>query len=144
MKHADLRSIAHNVAASLGGGCSFLIGVYDLDISAATKEAPGGEITVDFLRGTVSGVPLSSPVAKAAELVPAALPALCEKHGISISAFSEMKARYWSTPQGIRFVVNVVDQSGHATETEYGGYDGQRTKVLDATGQLRPKPIDRM
>jgi hypothetical protein len=144
MKHDDLRSIAHNVAASLADGCSFLIGVYDLDVSAAAKHSPRGEIIVDFLRGTVSGAAPSSPLAKAAALFPAALPALCEKHGVSVSAFCEMTARYWATPQGARFVVNVVDQSGHATETEYGGPEGQRTKILDASGRLRPKPISRM
>ena len=28
-----------------------------------------------------------------------------------------------------------------ATEIEYGDYDAQRTKALDAGGGLRPKPI---
>ena len=143
MKHDELRSIAHNAAASLASGCSFLIGVYDLDVLAAVRQSSDGQVTVDFLRGTASGVPLSSPLAKAVALFPAALPALCEKHGISTSAFSEMTARYWGTPQGIRFTVSLVDQSGRATETEYGGYEGQRTKVLDVAGRLRPKSIRR-
>jgi hypothetical protein len=141
MKHDQLRSIAHNAAASLASGCSFLIGVYDLDMLTAARKSPEGKVSVDFLRGTVSGAPPSSPLAKAVALFPAALPALCEKHGIPISAFNEMTARYWATPQGIRFTVSIVDQSGRATETEYGGYDGQRTKVLDAAGRLRPKSI---
>jgi hypothetical protein len=143
MKHDELRSVAHNAATSLAGGCSFLIGVYDLDVLAAAIQSPEGEVTVDFLRGTVSGAPSSSPLAKAVALFPAALPALCAKHGISASAFNEMTARYWATPQGIRFTVNVADQSGRATEADYGDYDGQRTKALDAVGRLRPKSIRR-
>lgn len=143
MKHDDLRSVAHNAAASLAGGCSFLIGVYDLDVLAAARQSPAGEVTVDFLRGTVSGAPPSSQLAKAVALFPAALPTLCEKHGISASAFTEMRARYWVTTQGIRFTVTVVDQAGRATETDYGGGDGQRTKVLDAAGRVRLKAIRR-
>ena len=107
----------------------------------AARQSPEGKLTVDFLRGTVSGAPPSSPLAKAVALFPAALPTLCKKHGISVSAFNEMTARYWATPQGIRFTVSVVDQSDRATETDYGGYDGQRTKVLVADGRLRPKSI---
>jgi hypothetical protein len=141
MKHDQLRSVAHNAAASLAGGCSLLIGVYDLNVLTAASQSPEGKVTVDFLRGTVSGAPPSSPLAKAVALFPAALPALCGKHGISISAFNEMTARYWATPQGIRFTVSVVDQSGRATETDYGSYDGQRTKVMDSAGRLRPKSI---
>ena len=110
---------------------------------AAARQSQEGDVTVDFLRGTVSGAPSSSSLAKAISLFPAALPVLCGKHGISISVFSEMTARYRATPQGIRFTVRVVDQSGRATETDYGDYEGQRTKVLDAAGRLRPKSIRR-
>jgi len=143
MKHDDLRSVAHNAAASLASGCSFLIGVYDLDVLAAARQSPEGELVVDFLRGTISGAPPSSPIAKAAAFFPSALPALFEKHGISVSAFNETTARYWAAPQDIRFAVTVVDQFGVATETEHGDYNGQRTKQLDAFGRLRPKSIHR-
>ena len=141
MKHDELRSVAHNVATSFAGGCSFLIRVYGLDVLAAVRQSPDRKITVDFLRGVISGASPSSPLAKAVALFPPALPALYEKHGISASAFKEMTACYWATLQGIRFTVSVVDQSGHATKTEYSGYDGQRTKILDAAGRVRPKPI---
>jgi hypothetical protein len=143
MKHDELRSVAHNAAASLAGGCSFLIGIYNLDVLAAASQSPKGELIVDFLRGTISGAPPSSPLAKAVAFFPNALPAFFEKHGISASAFNEMTARYWATPQGIRFTVRVVDQSGQTTETDYGDYNGQRTKELDAFGRLRPKSIRR-
>jgi hypothetical protein len=143
MKHDELRSVAHNAAASLASGCSFLIGVYDLDVLGAVRQSPRGELTVDFLQGTVFGAPLASPFAKAIARFPTVLPTLCEKHGISISAFSKMTARYWATPQGIGFTVTVVDQSGRATETDYGGYNGQRMKILDAAGRVRSKSVRR-
>ena len=143
MKHDELRAVAHNAAASLAGGCSFLIGVYDVDVLAAARQSPEGEVTVDFLRGTVSGAPSSSPLAQAVGLFPDALPTLFAKHGISASAFNELTARYWATPQGLRFTVSVMDKSGQATETEYGDYNGQRTKILDALGRMRRKSIRR-
>lgn len=143
MKHDELRSVAHNAAASLASGCSFLIGVHNLDLLAAASQSPEGEVTVDFLRGTVSGAAPSSPLAKAVALLPAALPAFCEKHGIPATAFNEMTARYWATLQGIRFEVTIVDQSGHATRTDYSGYEGRRTKVADDTGRLRSKAVRR-
>ena len=74
MKHDELRSVAHNAAASLASGCSLLIGVYDLDVLTAARQSPEGELTVDFLRGTVSGTPPSSPLAKAAALIQALSP----------------------------------------------------------------------
>jgi hypothetical protein len=138
LKHDELRAIAHNVATSLAGGCSFIIGVYDVDILGAVRQAPEGEVTVDFLNGTTS----STPLARTAVLFQAALPAFCEKHGVAVSAFREMSARYRASDNGLRFVVRVVDQSDRATETEYGWF-GERAKTLDGAGRIRPKPIQR-
>lgn len=139
MKHDTLRAIAHNAATSLASGCSLLIGLYEVDILGAIAEAPQGEIDVDFLQGAVSGgVRVEKKIGKAVALFPAALPGLCEKHGAEISAFRKMTARYWlTTPQGIRFVVSIVDQFGRASETEYYGKDGKRPIVLDAAGRRR-------
>ena len=104
---------------------------------------PGGEVIVDFMRGTVTGAPPSSEIARVVARFPAALPDLCAKHGIPVSAFHEMTARYWAISEQLQFVVTIVDQTGRTTKTEYGGYNGQRTKVLDSEGRLRPKPIKR-
>lgn len=144
MKHDELRSIAHNVAASLSGGTSFLVGYYALDVYDAARQSPTGAVVIDFLRGTMEPALGPSELLQAVAAFPAALPGLCEKHGITSTAFKEMSARYWATPQGGRFTVTVADQSGKSTETDYGGYDGQRSKVLDTEGRLRPKSIRRL
>jgi hypothetical protein len=141
MKHDQLRSIAHNAAASLASGCSFLVGVYDLDVFREASQSPRDEIVVDFLRGTVSGTPLNSRLPEVVAKFPKAIEGLCERHGVQIAGISEMLASYRVTPQGGRFLVTVADKMGRRTETDYGGYDGQRTKVLDDMGRLRPRPV---
>lgn len=141
MKHDELRSIAHNASASLASGISFLVGFYELNVFEAAKQSSTGDVVVDFLRGTIDPSPVPAELAKAIAAFPAALPALCQRHGATVSAFEVMSARYWVTPQGGRFTVTVVDQSGRRTETDYGGYDGQRAKILDTDGRIRLKPI---
>jgi hypothetical protein len=98
-------------------------------------------ITADFLKGAVDPSLPESSLAKAVSLMPAALPELCRKHGISISAFREMNARYWMAMDGLRFTVAVVDQHGRRSESEYGGWSGQRLKSLDPLGRIRARPI---
>src|SRR4051812_32142132 len=90
MKHDQLRAIAHNVAASIGD-CSFLVGVYDTGLHEALQNAPGGVITADFLRGTIEPSASGTQFATAVSLVPGAFPEICAKHGVSISAFREIK-----------------------------------------------------
>lgn len=74
MKYDELRSIAHNVAASLASGTSFLIGEYELDVFGAAERASEGKIVVDFLLGTVSGAPAEPELARAVARFPAAFP----------------------------------------------------------------------
>jgi hypothetical protein len=49
MKIGILRTIAHNVADSLGSGCGLLIGVYDMNVYGEAKKSPGQVIAIDFL-----------------------------------------------------------------------------------------------
>jgi hypothetical protein len=49
MKHAELRSIVHNVADSLASGIGLMIGVYNSDTFGEAARSPSGLITVDFL-----------------------------------------------------------------------------------------------
>ena len=141
MKHDELRSIAHNAAASLASGVSFLVGYYELDIFAAAKQSATGDVVVNFLAGTIEPAPVLAELANAIAAYPAALSDLCLRHGATVSSFREMSARYWATPLGKRFSVTIVDQSGRRTETDYGGCDGQRVKMPDAEGRIRPKAI---
>jgi hypothetical protein len=144
VKYDELRSISHNIAASLADGAALLIGAYDLDVFGEASQSPEGFITVDFLSGSTSGGKPSKRLAKAVKSFREALPGLCEKHGATASAFAELTARYSSTPSGNRFTVTVADRAGRRTMTEYGGHDGQRVKVLDGEGRLRPKPVRRI
>lgn len=116
-----------------------MIGLYEVDIDGAISESPAGTIDVDFLQGTVSGgARVEKKIGKAVALYPAAVNKLCKKHGVDISAFRKMTARYWlTTPMGIGFVVSIVDQVGRASETEYYGPDGKRPLILDTAGRRR-------
>ncbi|HEX8223249.1 MAG TPA: hypothetical protein VF605_05485 [Allosphingosinicella sp.] len=140
MKHAQLRSVAHNVADSFGCGMGFMIGVYEMDVFGEAAGCAGGAITVDFLAGAVVEGEASSSLRGAAARYRAALAGLCAKHGGSTDDFRELKVRYWSIPTGRRFAVTVEDSSGRRSTTEYGGLPAQRLKATDGLGRLRPKP----
>lgn len=141
MKHDVLRSVAHNIAASLASGVGLLIGIYELDAFADARRSPGGFITVDFLQGAVTEGRCSRELAEAVRLYRNALPGLCEKQGVSLSDFAELTVRYSATPAASRFTVMVTDSAGRHSGAEYGGLDGQRVKTIDGEGRLRPKPV---
>jgi hypothetical protein len=140
MKHAQLRSVAHNLADSFACGMGFMIGVYEMDVFGEAAGSAGGAIAVDFLAGTVVEGEASPSLRRAVALYRDALPGLCARHGGSIDDFSELKVRYWSIPTGRRFAVTVEDASGRRSTTEYGGLAAQRLKIIDGQGRLRPKP----
>jgi hypothetical protein len=141
MKHNQLRAIAHNVAASIGEGCSFLVNVYDTGMHEALEDAPHGVITADFLRGTIEPPAPESQLSIAVSLVPAALPELCAKHGASVSDFLELKVRYAVGIEGRRMTVVVVDANGRRSETDYSGFSSKRVKSVDDLGRLRARPV---
>jgi hypothetical protein len=143
MKHDELRSIAHNIADSLASGIGLLIGVYDMDVFGEAARSPERFITVDFLTGEISSGQPSESLAKAAMLYCEALPRLCAKHGTSVSAFRELVACYYGGGLRTRFVVTIEDEAGRRSSTEYGATPGQRVKILDSLGRLRPKPMQR-
>ena len=102
-------------------------------------QSPGGFLTVDFLTGSLADGTSSSSLGQAVALCRDALPALCEKHGTSPSAFRELTARYSIDRHGPRFVVAVADQHGHRSADEFEGWEGRSAKVLDHLGRVRPK-----
>ena len=140
MKHDELRAVAHNLAASVAG-CSFVVGIYDTDLSGALSLSPEGSATADFLRGTLEPPLPGTALAQAVALVPDALPAFCEKHGVSSAAFQQLTVRYWLAVDGPRFSVIVTDTNGHHSETDYAGWEGKRTKRRDELGRVRRVPI---
>jgi hypothetical protein len=143
MKHDVLRSVAHNIAASLAGGVSLLIGVYDLDVFGDARRSETGEINIDFLNGTISGVEPSPKLTNAVRLYRDALPILCGKHEVSVSDFAALTACYWYTPTASHFVVTIRDRTGRESATEYSWPDGHRTITMDNEGRRRPKAIRR-
>jgi len=139
MKHDELRSIAHNFADSLACGLGFVIGYYPTDIFGEAGSSQEGQITVDFLTGTISGGQPSASLAEAISHYREALPAFCEKHGALASDFREFAVRYSAGMLTNRFVVTIRDARGRFSSTEYAGVYGQRVKVLDHLGRPRPK-----
>jgi len=141
MKHGNLRSVAHNIAASLASGIGLLIGMYDFDVFAEAKKETGRVITVDFLTGTISGGDTSPELARAVQQYREVLPDFCMKHGVPVSAYKELTARYFVADFQPRFTVTVRDQSDHGTTTEYAAYDGGRVEIVDGEGRRRSKPV---
>jgi hypothetical protein len=139
MKHDELRAVAHNIADSLASGIGLMIGVYDMDVFGEAARSAEGALTVDFLRGMVVEGQPSQSLRGAVASYGEALAGHCEKHGGSIDDFKELKVRYWSSHTERRFAVTIEDAAGRRSTTEYGGLPGQRVKVMDSFGRLRPK-----
>jgi hypothetical protein len=76
MKHAILKSIAHNIADSLASGIGLMIGVYQMDVFGEAAESPEGFIEVDFLKGVTSGAAPSLSLARAVHRYAEVLPNL--------------------------------------------------------------------
>ena len=142
MKHAELRSIVHNVADSLSSGIGLLIGVYEMDVFGEASRSVDGAMTVDFLRGSVEGQ-ASKSLVDAIQLYREALAKLCADAGGSISELREAKVRFWSDHLDHRFAVTIEDCAGRRSTTEYAGIPGKRVKVMDQLGRLRPIPSAR-
>lgn len=141
MKHDVLRSVAHNMAASLASGIGLMIGQYELDVFADARNSPDGSITVDFLNGTIRHGKASIKLTGAVQKYCTALPGLCENQHVSVSDFSSFLASYTAMPTKTLFVVTVTDREGRTSRTEYGDHDGQKLKFIDGEGRLRPKPV---
>jgi hypothetical protein len=140
MKHAELRALVHNVADSLGSGIGLMIGHYEMDVYGEARQSPGGAIAVDFLEGAVIEGEPSASLTGSVALYRDAFASLCSKAGGSVAEFAEAKARFWSDALNPRFSVTITGRDGRRSTTEYAGTPGQRVKVLDALGRLRPKP----
>ena len=135
MKYDRLRSIAHNIADSVASGIGLAIGVYEMDIFREAAASPDAFIEVDFLNGTTKGGPVSASLATAISHYQDWLPALCEKHGASVSQFRELTARY---THGRRVGVTVEDQNGRrSTDYYHGGSPLKHMRVVDAQGRIR-------
>ena len=140
MKFDVLRSVGHNIAHSLSSGVSLLVGEDGFDIHAEASRTREGTIEVDVLAGTVSGGQASPDLARVVAKLAAALPGLCERQGVSASAFRCLRARYLGARDG-GFVVVVEDQAGRRAEDDYVGGSGGRPRLLGPRGEARRKKV---
>jgi hypothetical protein len=118
-----------------------LVGIYNMDIFGEAARNPKGFIVVDFLTGTTSGGIPSADLAFAIGQYREGLHALCLKHNTSPRVFKQLTARYTAGPFGGRFLVCVADHRGHTAIDEYLGVSGNRTRVLDSLGRVRPSSV---
>ena len=144
MRHEVLRSVAHNMAASLASGLSFIIGIYVLDIFAEARKDRSRRITLDFLNGVVINGSPSPGLEKSLQLYRDALPDFCRKHGVSSSDFTMLVAEYWTAAGVPSFNVTIRDRLGRMTCTAYEGYVGRRVRFRDWSGRVRKTPIGRL
>jgi hypothetical protein len=129
MKFGELKSIGHNIADSLESGIGLLNGVNGTDIFGEALGSPEGHITVDFLSGTSEGGKPSKTLEKGIYECRSALAKLCERHGVEISAFKKLTARYdVDRVYGGRFTVTVEDQKGRRSVDQYAGMSGRRLR----------------
>jgi hypothetical protein len=129
MKFGEMKSVGHNIADSLAGGCSMLIGVYGLDVFGEARRSPEGYIVVDFLTGTSRGGTPSSKFSDAIALYPEALGRLCKQHGFPVSEFTTLNARYGvDRTYGGHFTVTVEDRKGRCSSDQYIGIGGRRLR----------------
>ena len=139
MKIGTLRSIAHNIADSLGGGCGILIGVYEMNVFGEAKRSAGGVITIDFLAARATQGRASRALLSAIVKYRKALPVLCAKQGASIEDFKMLTARYSGDVFNRLTVVTVRDRLGRCYVDEYVGIPARRIKVTDHLGRIRTK-----
>jgi hypothetical protein len=140
MKIGILQSIGHNLADSVASGIGLMVGVYEMDIFGEAAATPEGYIEVDFLSGRTSGGVPSPSLANALKLYAEdGLPKLCESHGAAVADFQKLTVRFWPGLIRGRFEVRVEDHHGRSSTAEYEGSPGQRVKVLDHLGRMRPK-----
>lgn len=138
MKFATLKSIAHNIADSLGCGIGFMIGVYDeINIYEEASKTPENYIEVDFLTGQSSGGIPSLWMAKIFEDYAKVLPDFCERHGATVTDFKCLSARYSGIWPETCIVVTIEDQKCKRSIDKYVGLPARRRKVLDHLGRVR-------
>jgi hypothetical protein len=139
MKFKELEAIGHNIADSLGSGVGLPIGFYFTEVFGEASRSSDGDVVIDFLSGKSVSGDVSADLAGAVAMYRNALAVLCEKHGTTPSAFSQLAVRYSTINSRSTMLVTVADHLGHTSTMEFEGFSGRRTKVLDHLGRVRPK-----
>ncbi|WP_411884915.1 hypothetical protein [Polaromonas sp. YR568] len=127
MKLGILKSIAHNIADSLGSGIGLMIGVYTVDVFLEAQGEPGGFVIVDFLAGSTQAIAVSADLRRSLLLYRDALPQLCMKHGVDPQEITRLDVRYGTDRvYGRHFTVTVEGRSGKQSTDLYVGSPGKR------------------
>ena len=137
MRFDELRSIAHNIADSLASGYSWPIGMYELNVFGEAASSPERFIEVDFLAGTAPSGAISPTLNEAVRRLHEALPGLCAKHGASVTAFRQLRARYSGSGFSATFVVTVESSDGRVATDTYVGIPGARPRSVGNLGRIR-------
>lgn len=144
MKHGQLRSIAHSLAASLASGVSLITGFYDLDLYGDARNSPDGKLSIDLLKGKImDGNPSPQLIAAVSSLGPE-FHRLCEAEKISPKDCRSAKAYFYAYLNREGFTLVVEDTTGKVTETDYEGSSAQRAFERDALERNRRKAIRRI
>ncbi len=137
MKHAQLRSMAHNIADSLASGLCLMVGYRDVDVFAEARRAPGRSLRIDFLNGTITGTKPTRALQIAVTAFKTALPDICTRHKVPLDQVCELSAEF-SSPGLARLVtVTVTDSRGRRSSDDYAGVPLAKIRVLDTLGRVR-------
>lgn len=140
MKHAVLKSVAHNFVDSYGNGVGFMIGYHEMFVYEEASRSDDGYIEIDFLSGNlISGGPISNSLQTATELYRDKLPNLCTKHDATVDDFKLFTAKFWNEYDGRHCAITVKDTNGKTTTTEFTGDPPKKRRVLDESGRVRTK-----
>ena len=137
MKHKVLRSVVHDLAASLTSAYSFLTDNVNIDVIEEAGKSPDGRLTVDFLKGSIIEGGATVSLRQAVDRLQLEFVKRCRLLGANLSDVKEARVAFLRTGH---FLVSVTDAAGRRSTTEYSAWSGQRTKVIDELGRLRPKP----
>jgi len=130
MKFGELKSIGHNMGASLASGVGLPIGLYCTNVFQEARSSSEGFLVVDFLKGKVTeGAKPSAGLAKAVRQYGKFLRELCERHGVDAAEFSILTCRFGSDRvYGEYFEVTVANQSGRISNDEFWASSGERIR----------------
>lgn len=117
----------------------FLVGFYATQVFEEAGLSKDRHITIDFLSGRITHGTASEKLTSAILLYQGVFPEFCEKHGADVSDFRELSVRFDSGQLSNRFMATIEDSGGTRSTREYDGDLGDRIRVLDDRGRIRPK-----
>jgi hypothetical protein len=137
MRLNRLRSIGHNLADALACGLNMPIGFWPTSVFTDAAASSGGMLEVDFVDGKVTAGSPSPELVGAINAYRDALPEFCGLHGVDVSEFKAIQARYTEFAGQPRVTVLVEDRHGHRAYDEYTGLSTRRIRKLDSAGRVR-------